>query len=323
MLQSADDLRSYGLRAVDGQIGNIEDFLFDDSAWSVRYIVADTRKSLLRRKVLISTFAFSHVSTGERRIYVDLNKEQVRNAPDVDTDPPISRQQEIEFHNYYGWPYYWQGAMIGAPPLAYPPGEGRERSFVEQTQRDGDKQHLRSMKEVRGYRIQAIDGELGHVEDFIVHDRNWQIRYIVVDTRNWWPGKKVLVSPNRMRDVRWKDRRVAIDLSREEIKQRPDWDDVPKVDGDKDADSAYLRRPLLHDLGVLMDRRTRSEDSRAVVPVIPLDPGFATGELRVDLDFEIPELLIGEARERIGKDIRELAMARRERWRIGRRRSGC
>ena len=55
--------------------------------------------------------------------------------------------------------------------------------------------HLRSANKVTGYRIGATDGDIGHVEDFIIDDETWEIRYMVVDTQNWWPGKKVLVAP--------------------------------------------------------------------------------------------------------------------------------
>jgi len=71
-----------------------------------------------------------------------------------------------------------------------------------------DDPHLRSTRQVTGYHIHATDGELGHVEDFIVDDENWAVRFLVVDTRNWLPGKKVLLSPQWIERVEWADSSV-------------------------------------------------------------------------------------------------------------------
>jgi hypothetical protein len=84
--------------------------------------------------------------------------------------------------------------------------------------------HLRSTREVIGYHIQARDGEIGHVEDLIVEDEIWFIRYLVIDTRNWLPGRKVLVAPAWAEQVNWVERRVYLDLSRETVKNSPEFD---------------------------------------------------------------------------------------------------
>ena len=83
--------------------------------------------------------------------------------------------------------------------------------------------HLRSTIEVNSYNIQASDGEIGHVEDFIIDDETWAIRYLVIDTHNWWPGKKVLVSPQWIERVSWSDSKVFVNLSRESIKNSPEY----------------------------------------------------------------------------------------------------
>jgi hypothetical protein len=70
--------------------------------------------------------------------------------------------------------------------------------------------HLRSTKAVTGYHIEALDGELGHVDGFIVDDESWAIRYMEVATRNWWPGKKVLVSPAWIDRMSWEDSKVYV-----------------------------------------------------------------------------------------------------------------
>jgi hypothetical protein len=85
--------------------------------------------------------------------------------------------------------------------------------------------HLRSTDEVTGYHFVALDGEIGHVDDFIIDDETWAIRYLVVATKNWWPGKRVLISPKWIENVSWEEREVAIGLSRENIKAAPEYTD--------------------------------------------------------------------------------------------------
>ena len=82
---------------------------------------------------------------------------------------------------------------------------------------------MRSTRAVSGHHIQALDGEIGHVEDFIIDDETWAIRYLIVNTSNWWAGKKVLVSPQWIERVSWGERKVFINLSRETIKESPEY----------------------------------------------------------------------------------------------------
>jgi hypothetical protein len=78
---------------------------------------------------------------------------------------------------------------------------------------------------VSGHHIEAVDGGIGHVEDFIIDDETWAIRYLVIDTRNWWPGKEVLVAPQWVERVSWSESKVFVNLSRETIKQSPEYTD--------------------------------------------------------------------------------------------------
>jgi hypothetical protein len=109
------------------------------------------------------------------------------------------------------------------PASTAPPPTATERETAPDAAQRGDS-HLRSMREITGYAIQARDGEIGHVEDFIVDDATWAIRYMAVDTKNWWPGKKVLVAPHWITSVSWLDQSVAVDLTRESIKRSPEYD---------------------------------------------------------------------------------------------------
>jgi hypothetical protein len=232
MLRSVDSLRGFSIGAKDGAIGGVSEFYFDDEKWTIRYLVADTGW-LTGSKVLISPVSIDIVDWIGKKIDVALTKEQVENSPSIDTDKPVSRQWEESYSNYYHYPYYWAGPGLWGPAM-FPHGivapEGLipesaaaadTGSAVERSDAESNNVHLRSTKEVAGYYIEANDGDLGHVEDFIVDDENWTIRYLVVDTRNWWPGKKVLISPDWVSDVVRSDSRVFVDLSQEQIKSSP------------------------------------------------------------------------------------------------------
>lgn len=217
MLRSVSEIIGYNMAATDGQMGKAHDFLFDDQEWTIRYLVADTGKWLSGRKVLIAPKALGEADWEKQLIQVSLTKEKIENSPSVDADKPVSRQQEIALHRYYVWAPYWAGGIITGPStVAVPEEPDREVS-------QGDS-HLRSVKHVKGYHVSAADGDIGHIDDFVVEDATWIIRYAVVNTQNWLPGKKVLVSPWWVKDINWSERKAGMGLKREDIKKGPHYD---------------------------------------------------------------------------------------------------
>jgi hypothetical protein len=222
MLRSVKEIINYVIQAKDGEIGRCKDFLFDDDYWTIRYMVAETGKWLPGRKVLISPISLGDPEGLDHRFTVNLTKEQIKSSPPIDEHAPVSRQYEKKYFDHYYWPYYWAGPGVwGAPP--YPiPMPVRQPEAVEETEDgDRDENHLRSVKEVTGYHIQAVDGHIGHVEDYIVDEETWTIRYMVVDTRNWLPGRKVLVTPYWIKSVDWAGNTVEVDLTTEAVKESP------------------------------------------------------------------------------------------------------
>jgi uncharacterized protein YrrD len=229
MLRSLKDLEQYKVGATDGDLGSVRDFLFDDERWTVRHIVVATGGFFDRRDVLLSPIALVGVDHSPKLVHVALTREQVKNSPSIDLDRPVSRQHERDYNDYYGYPYYWgygglwgMGyypgglAMLGGAPYPYPrlgarPGE------------PDDDVHLRSAKEVTGYHLEGTDGSIGHVQDFIVDDESWTIRYMVVDTSNWWLGKSVLIAPEWTTRIGWIDKRVYVEMARAVVKASPEW----------------------------------------------------------------------------------------------------
>lgn len=241
MLRSIKNLSGAAISARDGEIGKVHSFLFDDDNWTVRYLVVDTGKWLPGRKVLIAPTALGRPDWQGRTLPVNLTKDQVRNSPDIDTERPVSRQKEAELRKYYDWAPYWGvGYGIGLPPGQYVEAD-RGAVAVENVQGDV---HLRSTKEVRGYRIHATDGEIGHVEDFIVSDDGWVIRYLVVDTRNWLPGRSVLISPDWVRDIGWEEREVWVDVAKQQIEDSPPFNETDPVNREYETQMYdYYGRP--------------------------------------------------------------------------------
>jgi hypothetical protein len=221
MLIKAKTLKGCKLQSLDGMIGKVKEFYFDDHYWTVRYLVADTGDWLTDRQVLISPYALIAVIREKQQVAVDLTRKQIEDSPSLDSDAPVSRQFEQDYHAHYGWPVYWGGPYIwGSYPHIVRDREEWGKSTVGEKAWDPQ---LRSTHEVSGYHIQAADGEIGHVDDFIVDDDTWTVRYLVIDTRNWWPGKKVLISPQWIERVSLSDSKVFVNLTRETIKQSPEY----------------------------------------------------------------------------------------------------
>jgi hypothetical protein len=227
MLTNAAHLKGLVIRATDGELGTLDEVYFDDETWAVRYLTVETGGWLGGKKVLISPFSVAQTDWEARRLDVRLTKKQVENSPDIDTQKPVSRQHEAELLGYYGYPYYWGGPYLWGPTL-YPGGldmpvTARDEVLADRIQRESNDSHLRSAEAIKGYSLEASDGEIGHVDGFVLDDEAWTIRYIEVATRNWWPGKKVLVSPAWIERVSWAASKVYVALSRETIKTGPEY----------------------------------------------------------------------------------------------------
>ena len=218
------ELRGDAIAARDGDIGSVKDVYFDDEQWAVRYLVVDTGKWLPDRKVLISPSSLEPRGAGGNAIAARLTREQVEKAPGIEEDVPVSRLYEQAHARYFRYPYYWTGPYLwGMAPLPameeMSPPEGRESQAALEAQ--ARESHLRSTDEVVGYRIRAADGPLGHVEDLLVDDESWAIEGMVVDTRDWLPGGKVVVPPSAVEEIDYTAREVGLRLTREEVKSAP------------------------------------------------------------------------------------------------------
>jgi len=234
MLINAQNLKGAAIIARDGAIGEIDDLYFDDVSWTVRYLIVDAGSWLFSRKVLISPISIEKTDDGANQVFVNLTRDQVKDSPDIDTQKPVSRQHETAFMDYYGYPYYWGGPYLwgdAAFPatLAMPPAvESQIAAAATARRREAEESYderLRSVNEVNGYNIGASDGEIGHVDDFIIDDEDWAIRYIVVKTGGWLSGRKTLVAPRFVERISWDESKLFVSLTRDQIASGPEYDE--------------------------------------------------------------------------------------------------
>jgi len=236
MLTHANNLKGLTIQALDGELGSVEEFYFDDETWGVRYLVVNTGGWLGGREVLISPMSITYTDWPAKRVQVSLTKKQVEQSPGIDTHMPISRRHEAQYMGYYGYPWYWGGPEMWGPAF-YPSGMALQPSpsaevTAQRIQGESPDSHLRSSMAVTGYDLEAHDGEIGHLDGFLVDTDAWAIRYLEVATRNWWPGKKVLLDPGWIEKMSWQESKVFVGLNRAAIKTCPEYQESIPIDRD-------------------------------------------------------------------------------------------
>ncbi len=235
MLTNNDELKGLVIRARDGELGKVDELYFDDVTWAIRYLTADTGGWLGGRTVLISPISILQVDWPARCIDVDLTRSQIENSPNIDTHKPVSRQHEAAYLGYYNYPYYWEGPYFWGQsfyPMAPVAVDVTQTALEEKIRNESPDSHLRTTQAVAGYTIDAEDGEIGHVKRFIVDDKTWVIRYLEVATKNWWPGKKVLLTPAWVESVSWKESKVFVAATRQAIQTCPAYDETVPISRD-------------------------------------------------------------------------------------------
>ena len=261
MLRNVKVLRGYAIRAKDGLIGKVDDFYFDDEAWGIRYLVVNTGSWLSGRTVLISPIALGHAGWMARQLPVSLTRAQVERSPDLDTRKAVSRQHEADYFRYYGYLYYWGGAGLWGMG-AYPGSLATEGRFEEELKAQQTHAasttndfHLRNSNAITGHRIEAIDGDIGHVEDLLVDDYTWAIGYLIVNLSNWWGGHRVLVAPKLIKDVNWSEAKVCVDLTRQAVMESPPYESIAQVDGQFEQRTDEYRGRVHHAVSAPRTRR--------------------------------------------------------------------
>lgn len=222
MLHNIKELKKFDITAIDGPIGTVHDFIIDEKNWTVRYLVVDTMKWLPGRKVLISPMSISEFDLVNGNIQLSLTKEKIKDSPPIESKLP-TREYEANLVHYYGLRPYWSDHSFWKEYT--PTSELTKPNSKFETLDDYDvKSTLRSFTEISGYTIEAIDGNIGHVENFVICDETWQVRYLVIDTRNWWVGKHVLIAPQWITYVSWPEKIMRVELKKDTIEKGPEYE---------------------------------------------------------------------------------------------------
>lgn len=233
MLFKLTSLKGRTVAATDGDIGSVDDIYFDDQRWGVRYFVVDTGGWLGGRKVLISPLALRPGIWPDGGIPVNLTREQVEKSPPMDSDRPVSRHYEMAHAAHYRNSYYWTGphlwgiggysTMLGTEQVPPTSQDEEMRAMADAERAAAETTHLRSAREVIGYKVAASDGTAGEIDDFLVETDTWQIVRLVVDSRNWLPGGQVLVSPEAVDHIDWNISSLRLNMTQDEVRASPEF----------------------------------------------------------------------------------------------------
>jgi sporulation protein YlmC with PRC-barrel domain len=227
MRHNINSIIGYRMEGTDGEIGKVKEFYFDDKTWKIRYLIIKTGNRLTGRKALISPQALLVPDWEEEVFPINLTKEQIKNSPDIDTDKPVSRQQELELYGHYLWQPYWgsdfyAGGSIWNNTYQNPViDEKIVKEVGSKNKQSNEYPHLRSTQSISGYHIHANDGDIGHLKDFIIDDQTWLITDLVIDTHNRLGGKKVLIPIRHIKEIQWDNFKIITDISKAFIKDCP------------------------------------------------------------------------------------------------------
>lgn len=254
MLHNMEKLKGFRIQAFDGEIGSVRDVFFDDHSWQVRYLVVRAGNWLSGREVLISPEALGKPQWEDAVLPVKLTLQQVKDSPGVDTVLPVSRQRELQLVQYFGWPMYWEAAYTGqfATGNLFPPsstavpldvaGAAKNDESAQSIGRSDP--NLRSMEEVRNYSIRALDGNIGHLDDYLMDDATWTIRYLVVNTHDWIGRRWTLASPEWVLAVDWDHRSLDLGLRRQAVETAPEFHSLEDLTREYEEElCSHYRRP--------------------------------------------------------------------------------
>ena len=225
MFQSATSLINYRVRALNDTIGSVSGFLFDDTSWVIRYVIVDIplNENGGVRNALIAPFSFGILNPQTRELPLIEEKQKVENSPFIDLKMPFSRKLQIELYKYYKWPpfdlddvFHDMQSSVTTKYLNW------EESIA--------RSHLINTGETIGYYIEAADGEIGQVHDFIIDEECWIIRYISVNIGKNIPEKKVLIFPRDIKAVNLVEAKVYINIVQDTVMNSPEYITLLPID---------------------------------------------------------------------------------------------
>jgi len=215
MLRSFKDLLGFAIRATDGRVGTLSDVYFDDETWLVRYCVIDTGRWLTGRHVLAGSRPLSVLDSTRRELWVRLSRTEVRRSQAAGTDKPVSKQRS---------------AAVMSSLQRLVPRRGPDSSALSSRIAASHDRHLRSCNAVLGHRLIGSDARIGWVDDYLIDDKSWSVRHLIVDTGdNVSAGPRVLVAPNCIDKISWADAAISVNLTRAAVATAPGYQPAEEI----------------------------------------------------------------------------------------------
>ena len=230
MVRSLKSLSLFSLGGIDCEIGKVKDFYFEDDSWIIRYCIVDTGDWLPGKKVLISVQSLISPDWENEILETNLSLGQIKSSPDIETDVPVSRQQELKLYKHFPWRIYW-GPGMGSKGSLMPLTESVKAALANDSEfhKVEPNPHLRSSDKLIGYGIQALDGDAGKLTDFVVDTDRWEVDYLIVDVGSWLSAEKVLLPVNCVNGINWATSTIHVSISKEAVLNSPDFNDVEPV----------------------------------------------------------------------------------------------
>jgi len=199
----ARNLYGTSVDASDGRLGNIIDFLFDDQRWHVGHLVLNAGRWLRRRRVTLPYDTIVMKDWSDRHVFIEgLTRQQIRISPATETRVPISLHESLAEVTIMDWDTY----LVNT-------------TFTDHPWQISDDPHIHNTRDVVGYHVQGSDGPIGYVSDFVINDESWSVSDLVVNMRNWLPGRQILIPTAHIEEVRGANRSMRISLSRKSIRE--------------------------------------------------------------------------------------------------------
>lgn len=245
MRRSLKELLGYSIKATDGHHGDINDFLFDGNNWIINYIHADLGTIFKDKKVIIPRMFWKNPSWINQNFEVSLSIKDIENGPLIDEYLPVSKQYEKELLKHFDLQshimrFQSQSVLQTAGNIHL------ENAFTKSVSEDYEnKGSLRSFREVCNYSIRTKDGFKGKLNDLIIDDSNWEVKYIIIDLNGSIPwSRKVLINVNWIERISYPKKSIKINLNSDSLLNSKDFNPNELVNTKKVTKRFdYLGRP--------------------------------------------------------------------------------
>lgn len=252
MLISLRSLTGYEVHSRDGIVGFANDFLFDQKNWSIAYIVDKSSRGIGKGKeVLLASKLIKKVDLELENIQLDVDSEQIRKSPHIKVSEVLNPEQHLpsevntviirsdiinnmniaRMQDYVNKKRYTKNATLNSEDLLHVDARLKKAMLIQQESEEV--RSLQSAVRTLGFRISSRNGEHGYMQDLVVNDDDWSVKFLVINTKRNLSGKKILVSPESVDWVSWRKKHVSIDLEKEKLSGCPNFNMILPINNEQ------------------------------------------------------------------------------------------